>query len=90
MHLGSYDYTGNTPVKILGSTMTFEEAAEKYLLQGKMPGDPDYGISFRTHWKVKLWRWRGIIGHTLPLLVGRGPLYGKTRRATIAAQLSKF
>ena len=70
--------------------LTPEEAIERYRPMGKMPGEKGYGISFRAHWQVRLWRWRGIMGHTLPLLVGRGKLYGKTRRSTILAQLSKF
>lgn len=70
--------------------LTPEEAIKRYRPMGKMPGEKGYGISFRAHWKMRLWRWRGIIGHTLPLLVGRGNLYGKTRIRTIANQFAKF
>ncbi len=87
MHMPSFDYTGDTPVEIPGSTITFEEACEKYRPMGKMPGEPNYRPSFVTHWRVKLWRWRAITGHIVLLLFGRGLLYKKTRRATIAAKL---
>lgn len=90
MYLPSHDYSSGTPVVIPNSTISLEEACERYKPQGKMPGEPNYRPSFVTHWRVKLWRWRGIIGHTIPLLFGKGSLYKKTRRATIAHQLSKF
>lgn len=90
MYLPAHDWSQDGHPEIPDSTISWEEAVEKYRSQGKMPGEPNYGISFRTHWRVKLWRWRGIIGHTLPLLVGRGRIYRKTRIRTIAAQLAKL
>ncbi len=90
LYLPAHDYTQDGYPEIPGSTLTWEEAREKYRPMGKMPGEKGYGVSFRAHWQVRLWRWRGIIGHTFPLLVGRGNLYGKTRIRTIANQFAKF
>jgi hypothetical protein len=90
MHLPSHDWSKPGYPEIPDSLMSWEDAVEKYRPQGKMPGEPNYRPSFFTHWRVKLWRWRSIIGHTLPLFIGRGSIYKKTRRATIAHQLAKF
>lgn len=90
MYLPSHDYTQDGNPEIPDSTLSLEEACEKYRPMGKMPGEPNYRLSFFTHWRVKLWRWRGIIGHTVPLFLGRGLLYKGTRRSTIAHQLAKF
>jgi hypothetical protein len=71
-------------------TTTLEEAILKYRPQGKMPHEKNYKPSIRTHWRVKLWRWRGIFGHILELLVGYGSIYEKTRWKTIRAQFTKL
>lgn len=90
MYLPSFDYTGDTPVPIPGSTISLGEACERYRPMGKIPGERNYRPSFHAHWKHKLWRWRGITSHLLLLFVGRGSLYRKTRRETIWAQLTKY
>jgi hypothetical protein len=75
----------------LGSTtISLEEVILKYRPQGKMPHEKNYKPSIRTHWGVKLWRWRGILKHALELLIGHGTVYKKTRWKTIKAQFAKL
>lgn len=67
-----------------------KEAIEKYRKQGKLPGEPNYKPSIFAHWRIKLWRWRGIIGHILELIKGNGVIYKETRWKTIRHHIEKL
>ena len=88
--MNKYDHSKKPAVEIPNSTMSIEDAAKKYRPEGKMPGEKNYKPSLRDHWTVKLWRWRAITKSVISLVLGRGCLYRKTRKATIRDQLAKY
>ena len=70
--------------------MSLEDAIQRYRPQGKMPNEKDYKPSLKAHWRVKLSRWKSILGHLIKLITFRGTIYKKTRWLTIKHELGKL